>query len=223
MKKGVLKKILDGVLNLVYPEHVVCIFCNLETLVDDMGVCRSCAQKLIPVESCEYTLRSIPQLDGLKASFRYSGTVAEAVKRYKYNGHSYLGKQFAQFMEIDKAWKIDCIVPVPLHPAREKERGYNQCLLLAKPIAERYGLELDEHMLKRTVNTDKQSRKNAKERVNNLTGAFEADRERCAGKSILLVDDVCTTGNTLRECATELKEKGALSVYALVMCYSRKS
>lgn len=218
---GRLKGIFEHVLDMLYPGNVTCIFCDQEALVDDMGVCNECAHSLILVESCKNTLKHAPELDGIKATFRYTGVVAEAVKRYKYGKRAYLGRPFSRFMEIDPNWQIDFAAPVPLHPKRQRKRGYNQCTLLAQGVCERYNLQLNESALKRIVNTKKQARKSTDERAQNVSCAFLADTAQCNGKNILIIDDVCTTGSTLRECAKELKAKGANKVYALVLCHSR--
>ena len=119
-------------------------------------------------------------------------------------------------MCIPADWPIDCIVPVPLHPRREKERGFNQSFILAKFVAERYNIDIRAELLKRVRDTSPQVGMNAKLRAKNLTGAFEASPE-CAGLSVLLVDDVRTTGATLKECASELKKHGAARVYACLL------
>lgn len=140
-----------------------------------------------------------------------------AVYALKYNGAVYVREFLTHFMCIPADWPIDCIVPVPLHPRREKERGFNQSFILAKSVAERYNINIRAELLKRVRDTSPQVGMNAKLRAKNLNGAFEASPE-CAGLSVLLVDDVRTTGATLKECASELKKHGAARVYALTAC-----
>ena len=97
---------------------------------------------------------------------------------------------------------IDAIVPVPLHPRKQRARGYNQSECLASGIADVTGIELDIQAVKRCVHSPTQTRKSAYERWENVAGIFQADHpERYTGKHILLVDDVLTTGSTVTACA----------------------
>lgn len=209
------------ILEMLFPSDVACIFCGNEALLDKYHVCEKCTQELIEVDTCDNILSSVSELDDMLAVFRYSGNVAEAIKRFKYRNCPYLGKEFSRFMEIKPEWRTDFIVPVPLHRSRERARGYNQCRLLAEGISERYGIPINENALKRIHKTRKQALLETEERQTNLRGAFEAFESECSGKAVLLIDDVCTTGNTLRECARELKIKGATHVYALVFALSK--
>jgi ComF family protein len=110
----------------------------------------------------------------------------------------------------------DLIVPVPLHPKRQAERGYNQSALLARELSRQVGLPVAPAELVRTVRTRPQVGLNRDERRANIAGAF-----RCAGKvtdlRIVLVDDVCTTGATLEACAAELRSAGAAHVVGLTV------
>lgn len=102
---------------------------------------------------------------------------------------------------------IDCIVPVPLHPAREKERGFNQSLAIGTGIAEVLGIRIEPDVLVRVVNTPSQTRVRREDRAGNVMSAFALkDAERLRGCHVLLVDDVLTSGATTRACLTELRE-----------------
>jgi ComF family protein len=109
------------------------------------------------------------------------------------------------------------VVPVPLHAARLRERGYNQAALLAREMARRVGLALDEQTLIRRRATAPQVELNARQRSENVRDAFHCSGDGLAGKQVLLVDDVCTTGATLEACAVALYEGGARSVRALTL------
>jgi ComF family protein len=111
----------------------------------------------------------------------------------------------------------DLIVPVPLHAARWRERGYNQSTLLASQLATASGLRLIEEALTRIRATAPQITLNAVEREANVRGAFEARADLVRGRRVLLVDDVCTTGATLAACSHALKPAGAISVWALTL------
>ena len=112
----------------------------------------------------------------------------------------------------------DLVVPVPLHPKRLQERGFNQSGLLAKEFSRRLGLPISFDLLVRKKWTQPQTRLNRKERLENVKGAFglcEADAVR--GRRILLLDDVFTTGTTLSECAKTLKRAGGSEVHVLTV------
>ena len=111
----------------------------------------------------------------------------------------------------------ELIVPVPLHLDRLRERGYNQAALLARGLSERSGLPIEEESLVRIKETAPQVALKADERRKNVRGAFRGQDENLRDRQVLLIDDVCTTGATLEACAEALHEKGARSVWALVL------
>jgi ComF family protein len=114
-------------------------------------------------------------------------------------------------------WKIDMVCPVPLGVARLAERGFNQAVLLARPIALASGLAYSSHVVERKKETLSQVGLNFERRHDNVSGAFQAKPATANGKNILLVDDVATSGATLEACAKALLEAGALQVYALTL------
>jgi len=110
------------------------------------------------------------------------------------------------------------IMPVPLHWRRLKERGFNQSVILAREVARAHSIHLDFEILKRTNYTKPQTNLSRKQRSTNVKGAFEvADRERVEGKRVVLIDDVYTTGSTVRECARVLIKNGAADVAVLTL------
>jgi ComF family protein len=111
----------------------------------------------------------------------------------------------------------DVIVPVPLHTRRLRERGYNQAALLARELGKGVGLPVLEDAVARVRYTSPQVDLNAEERKENVQGAFHCPTDRVAGKSVLLVDDVYTTGATLEACSLALKQRGVLTVWALTL------
>jgi len=127
-----------------------------------------------------------------------------------------LGKKIIQFysLEILDLWKIDIIIPVPLHKVKERERGYNQSFYIAKGISENNNLIIDKTSLQRVYYTTTQTKLNLLQRKSNIKNAFLVkDNNNIANKNILLVDDVVTTGSTINECARVLLENGAQKVY----------
>jgi ComF family protein len=141
----------------------------------------------------------------------YNGRLEKAVRAFKFHGTTKLSKLFAS--ELAKAvkrsgWNVDAICPVPLHWTRRLERGYNQSVLIAKPLAKELGLAYTP-LLHRVKRTKQQARLSKQERVSNVEDAFVS--KRCEG-SILLVDDVVTSGATTRACAEALLAAGASDV-----------
>jgi len=112
----------------------------------------------------------------------------------------------------------EILVPVPLHPRRLKERGYNQSSLLAKELGKLTNFGVVEDCLVRIKEASPQVRAaNVEERRKNVANAFVCRNDKLSGKQIILIDDVCTSGATLESCAIALKNKGALSVWGLTL------
>jgi ComF family protein len=114
---------------------------------------------------------------------------------------------------------LDIVVPIPLHPERVRERGYNQAALLARHLCPQLNLELDEEALWRTRHTRPQVGLDRVQRRQNVLGAFAADPPRVEGRRVLLVDDVCTSGATLASAAVALRDAGATGVRGF--CFAR--
>lgn len=113
---------------------------------------------------------------------------------------------------------IDFLVPVPLHPKRLRQRGYNQALLLASNLSQLTSIPMNEQTLTRTKNTMQQAKTDdAAQRLANMTDAFTCNGHDLQHKRILLIDDVCTTGTTLNACAATLKAAGAASVHGITI------
>jgi competence protein ComFC len=174
--------------------------------VDQRGACRSCAAELVP------------SLAGLRSPYLMDGGARQLVHALKYDGHSALAEPMGHLMAAClTAWSItpDVIVPVPLHPSRRRRRGFNQAATLARSISDTTGIAMDAALLHRTRNTVAQVQTaGAEERRRNVAGAFAVTRPITV-RTALLVDDVCTTGATMRECAAALRASGVFRVYAL--------
>ena len=152
------------------------------------------------------------------APFEMKGAAQKAVHRLKYSGvrglASPMGAAMAQHLQRHGV-APDVIVPVPLHPSRQRERGYNQAELLAREAGRWLGVPVDAGLLARTESAGPQARSASREeRMANVAGAFKARRE-AIGKSIVIVDDVTTTGATLQECAAVLRQAGARRSWGL--------
>ncbi|MBI5093993.1 MAG: ComF family protein [Candidatus Hydrogenedentes bacterium] len=155
----------------------------------------------------------------------YDGAIAEAIKLFKFHDKPRLARPLAALMEEFAAREVDCpsyalLVPVPLHPVRERERGFNQSRLLAQAIQQCFpNAQLDES-LRRIRPTRVQSRLTGeRERRSNIAGAFAVMGDDLNGKTVLLIDDVVTTGGTVEECAKALlrAKAGAVDVMAVAL------
>lgn len=147
----------------------------------------------------------------------------ELVHRFKYNGHSYLSSLLAEFLveavndDRIQAIPIDAFVPVPLHPTRRRERGFNQAEALAQALSRNVEIPIW-NILVRRVYTSTQTRFDRIDRMENLRNAFSLSENRSMrGKHLVLVDDVLTTGATLHNCAKTLLANGAESVRAITL------
>ena len=212
-----MSKVIDAILDAVYPKNVVCAICAEEAHTDKHGLCAECAALLVPAGIIE----PLGFVDEAYCAVKYDEHIARAVHNYKYNDARYLCSFFASLIDIPKPWVIDAVVPVPLHRAKQNKRGYNQSALIAYKLSERYGLPVREDLLERIRNTSSQRLLNAEERAKNTLDAFRAS-DRAKDKRILLIDDVFTTGATMNECAKALKLAGAAYVYAASPCIAGK-
>lgn len=208
-----------------------CVMCGTFQRKSDMsaicgrvGVCESCRHSLKTTKEKTFFGK---ELEFLVSPFEYEGGLAKAVRAYKFDGQVKYGELFAKVlcdevsdMEILKGF--DMVVPIPLHEERLNERGFNQSEILAKPLAQSLGIPFEDNVLKRVVNTKRQSGLTGYERVVNVRDAFLADRINVSGKRILIVDDIYTMGETAASCSRALKEAGALKVAAVVLCKTCK-
>src|SRR5574341_159625 len=173
-----------------------------------------------PGHLCGACRRELPPFDQALSVGYFEGALREAVHVFKYRPCRSLGKPLARWMagHVRLGQSIAVVMPVPLHVSRLRERGFNQALFLAHGVCEVHGLHLSLDNLGRVRPTRPQVELSGEERVVNVAGAFALRRPgEIAGKSILLVDDVFTTGATLNECARVLKDAGASRVMALTL------
>ena len=156
-----------------------------------------------------------------RAVGRYESTPLEAIHRFKYNGRisigEILGKLMAEFAyPVFNIRDYSLVMPVPLHPKRLRERGFNQSVVLAREISKRFHISLDFMTLRKHVYTDPQISLGKKEREANVHGVFSVtDPARVKGQKIILVDGVYTSGSTGKECARMLMKSRADRVAVL--------
>lgn len=163
-------------------------------------------------------------LEAVRSTALFDGPLRRAIHRLKYRSCRYAARSLAELL-IAPTSTLDLqsaragpalVLPVPLHPERERERGYNQAALLGQPLAEALNLPFHRHLLQRVKLTSPQVGLSRRQRRENLHNAFVAGAG-LAGRSVLLVDDVTTTGSTLASAAQACLAAGARCVYAVTL------
>lgn len=217
-----MKRLLRKIELLLFPRNAVCMGCGDKRGFEGEWLCPQCreraAQRWVGAFYDE-------KLDGAATAYRYEGPAGSVVRHMKYRGVRVLKGMMAE--DMLRALKhiepvaIEAIAAVPMHPKRLRERGFNQSELLAREISARLDVPYEDCLV-RTRNTVQQARLEGKERRQNLKNAIEA-KPTVAGKWILLVDDVYTTGTTAHECAKALRRAGATHVSYLAYTRGKQS
>ncbi|MGB7574716.1 MAG: ComF family protein [Thermodesulfobacteriota bacterium] len=159
----------------------------------------------------------------------FEGSLQEAIHRWKYEGKTYLTPFFASWMAegLNRYWEpgsLDLLIPVPLHTRRLRERGFNQALLLVKDLSRRTGIPYRKTILQKKKSTIPQVNLGRAEREKGLRGTFHViGKEELSGLSVLLIDDVYTTGATVNECSKVLLKGGAERVDVLTLAHAIKT
>lgn len=186
----------------LFPVYSSCIFCGREDVSSlDTGLCIDC-------------IKDAPFIDDPYATFCYEGKMELLIQNLKYNNKRYLAIIFADLSrEKLKAINYDLICFVPTR--NKKKRGYNQAELIARAIESNKTVDV----MEKIRDTASQTTLSRQERIENVKGCFEVtDKEVIAGKHLLLIDDVYTTGSTVNECARVLREAGAAGVTIYTIC-----
>ena len=221
-------------------------FCRLcSTLLEspqERVICRSCLKSIIPHKSsyclccgrffegyaephlCQDCLKNSPPFSFHRSCSQYKGRLKDIILLYKYRHFRVLGEDLAHLIHRSLGreerlwWEVEAVIPVPLHPKKKRKRGFNQAQVIAKCLAELMGIELVEKRLIKTRNTLPQTSLELEDRKKNVLGAFRVvNGEKIKGKVVLLVDDVYTTGATIRECSYTLREAGVKEVRAVTL------
>jgi len=223
------RALLDYILNLLFP--VTCVHCHAQVQERKWGgACPECWSSLIPLEPpfCIKCGEPAPAIEGLcglcikgehifdfaRSALLFTRTLREIIHHLKYSDRVSLAKPLGDILKqcLDReAFTGDLVIPVPLHRSRERERGFNQ----AELIATRLGLPVSTRMLKRRKNTPSQTGLSRNERKRNLASAFEVMNE--VKGTVIVIDDVYTTGSTMNEIARTLKRSGVERVEVLTV------
>jgi ComF family protein len=232
------RELLDGTLSLLFPprcevcgllqEPVVCAQCRAQFGRIEAPYCRQCGLPFDPLAKaathCPECREDPPAFDAARAAGIYGGLLRRAIHLFKYDGVRAMTGPLGEFTleMVELPFSIDCLCPVPLHPKREAMRGFNQSLLLAEVLGEGWSAPVEAGLLSRTQNTPPQMSLPAAERRRNIRGAF-AVTGNATGRAVGLVDDVFTTGSTLRECSRVLKRAGAVRVLVITVARTAPS
>lgn len=208
---------INSIIGLFYPS--VCAACGTPLFQWETLVCTRC-RSLLPKTGYELNednpLARIfygkVHIKAVTACFFFSkeGKVQHLIHELKYKGNAdagvFLGQELGKTLKEAPLFQgLDYLIPVPLHPKRERKRGYNQSMMIAQGISEVTGITIGKDLLIRSVNTATQTRKSKEERWQNVKDIFELkNAEILEGKYVLLIDDVLTTGATLEACALKL-------------------
>ena len=206
----------DWLLDLFFPPK--CIFCQKLLPDSETMYCSACGHGLPETDE----IRPIPFTKGCRAPFHYRGDVREALLRFKFGGRSHYADPFAAMMAVKlREVNADLITWVPVSRLRRFSRGYDQAQLLAEAAAKKLNLPCVSALNKR--HRKKQSRISGfAARKANISGAFTVvNPEQIKGKTIILIDDICTTGATMGEAAYVLHLAGAAAIHGAVYAIAK--
>lgn len=207
------RELLHGVFACLSPLR--CPGCD--GLVEELsGFCPACAPLIEPAP------RAIRPPAQAAAAHLYAGPLADAIARLKYGGRTDQGPALGELLAaaaLSYAGQVDCVVPLPLHPRRLRERGFNQSALLGAGVARALGLPLHVALLRRVRDTAAQAGLTRELRASNVRGAFLAPADAFVHRQprVLLIDDVRTTGATLAAAADALRAAGCPEVVTLAL------
>lgn len=213
----------ECLLNLFLPWDNLCCHCQRALVGTEHIVCRYCEVKL---QQCVLTpLEQFSTHENLTlciSAFAYEEPVRQLIHHLKYHHNATIAPLLGWYMctallNSPAERQCDAVVPVPLHPSKLRQRGYNQARLLARQIAECFRLTLRDDLLFRIKASISQTKRTAAERFTAMQGVFEASTQ-ATGLRILLVDDVLTTGATASACAKALLDAGAAAVTLITAC-----
>lgn len=231
---------MNFIKELIYPPR--CPICDDILMLGAGKVCRSCRKipayvkepvckkcgkplQLIEEEYCRDCMERTHYFKEGAALFVYP-SVKESIYRFKYEGRqeygAYYGEQiWCHLSEKIKRWKPDALIPVPLHKSRLRKRGYNQAAVLARAVSRETGIPVYENFARRIKNTVPQKELDGQERENNLKKAFKICQNDVKLKTIIIIDDIYTTGSTMDALALECKRAGVADVYCISLAIGR--
>lgn len=229
-----LKEIKDAVLHLLFPH--ICTGCGSDILHEESVLCMRCIDampetnfELHSNNPVEKTFWGRLPLAGATAQFYFTkeSLMQHLMHQFKYKHNKDLGLQFGRIMgeQLKKSgrFEVDALIPLPLFPAKEKRRGYNQATVLCEGIAEAMKIPVLDKIISRPQHTETQTKKGRIERWKNMEGKFIlADADAIKNRHLLLVDDVVTTGATLEACGNELLKAENVRLSIATLCIASR-
>lgn len=228
----------DTILNILFPRRCpvcgeivrpagghICLSCLHRLSFIKSPTCKKCGKEITDetTEFCDDCMAHRHAFEYGLALVNYDETAKASMAQIKYNNKReyldfYGAAIYARYKKRLLGMKADGIVPVPVHASRRRKRGFNQAELLADCLGKRMGIPVFSDMLVRNKRTKPQKELSAAERLKNLSGAFSAGTIPAGMKTVLLVDDIYTTGSTVEACARALRGGGIDRVYFVVIC-----
>jgi ComF family protein len=228
------REIKDSVLHLLFPQ--VCCGCGNDMARGDSILCLKCIHampetnfEMHPGNPIEKKFWGRLNLSGATARYYFTreSLMQTLMHEFKYRGNQDLGRQLGMLMGEAIAqsgrFGINALVPLPLHESKERKRGFNQAAILCEGIAHQLHLPVLRKVITRSTHTDTQTKKGRVDRWLNMEGRFVVnDPDAIAGKHLLLVDDVVTTGATLEACGSELLAVENVQLSIATLCYASR-
>lgn len=208
--------------------ELICPECVKKLSFVKQPVCKKCGKEISSAgrEYCLDCMKHKRSFDYGRALLNYNDAAKKSMADIKYrNRREYLDfyaeAVWLRYGKLLLRLRADALVPVPVHPSRRRQRGFNQAELFADRIGERLGIPVRPEMLVRRKKTAPQKQLNPKERLNNLEEAFAAGAVSEGVRRVILVDDIYTTGSTIEACTRALLRAGVKNVYFIAICIGR--
>lgn len=212
----------ESIINYVYPN--LCGICG-KRIIYNRFTCEICTSILKCYK--ERKFKSYDEniyYDYMLNLFEYRGIIKKQICKFKFNNEKYIGKTFSKILSkriLELNLNFDIIIPVPISKNRYKERGYNQSKILALQLVKDFKKRYYNNVLVKVKDNKRQSKLNLEARQSNVVGVYKIKNiNLIKNKTILLIDDICTTGATVNECAKVLKLSGAKSVMVATIAYA---
>lgn len=241
MAKEKFKEKINKLLDILFPEDIKCIFCGdeiseknnynacgkcLKNLpYNDKNICLACGVKMNDLaDICFYCFHTYPPYKIARAPFLYDYPISNLIQQFKFENAKYLFAPLGEFLiDTYKKNNYDCdlIIPVPLSKSRLKLRKYNQAEMLAMPLSKNFNLPIINNAVVRIKDTNKQANLTHSQRRENLKNAFQlVDKKSIKNKNVLVVDDVMTTGETIKNLCYELHKGKPKNIYVLTLAHT---
>lgn len=236
--KGYLLKLLQVLLECIYPARcplchdiirprgrLLCSKCKKDIKILKEPRCKKCSKAIdtLDEEYCFDCMHTQHYFTEGFAAFPYHRKMQQSMMYFKFHGRKEYGNFYAEVLghtavDVLKRWQPDVLMPVPLYKRKQKERGYNQAEVIGRVLSQRFSIPIRTDLIERVRYTKAQKELSNKERRKNLKNAFRVIGEVKEYNSVLMVDDIYTTGSTVDAIAKELKKGGVNHVFFITVC-----